>query len=440
MSAASALPLKARGNAETHRASDLLRVTVFLGAFALLFSEPLAFGGVEPWAIFTLEAASAVLFGLWAIAQTLGGELSITWNPIFIPALLFAGLLLIQVAFRQTAYRAATVSASLLFCSYGLLTFLLVQSLRRTGHLRAASMAFCFYGVVIALFGIVQSLTNNANIYWLTSPASGGWIYGPYVNHNHYAGLMEMLFPIPLVLCLSRRLNRDQRLLAGLASALMASTIFLCGSRAGMLAFVVQVVALFFLLVKRSSKKALLPLTFLVIVSALFVWLGGAQVFARISTIPSELSGGTRLTIERDCLRMFLAKPALGWGLGTFRELYPRFRSFYTNLSVDQAHNDYLQLLVETGACGFALLVWSLVIVLRASVRKLQSWPADINADLALAALLGILGIMVHSFFDFNLQIPANAAMFGALCAIAAMQPGIGIRHSHLHRAHNHAA
>jgi len=36
-------------------------------------------------------------------------------------------------------------------------------------------------------------------LYWMRQPRSGGWIYGPYVNHNHYAGLMEMLVPIPLI-------------------------------------------------------------------------------------------------------------------------------------------------------------------------------------------------------------------------------------------------
>ena len=40
-----------------------------------------------------------------------------------------------------------------------------------------------------------------------------------------------------------------------------------------------------------------------------------------------------------------------------------------------------------------------------------------------MAALLGCVGILVHSFFDFNLQIPANAALFYVLCAIAASKP-----------------
>ncbi len=37
--------------------------------------------------------------------------------------------------------------------------------------------------------------------------------------------------------------------------------------------------------------------------------------------------------------------------------------------------------------------------------------------------MLGCVGILVHSFLDFNLQIPANAALFYVLCAIAASAP-----------------
>jgi hypothetical protein len=39
----------------------------------------------------------------------------------------------------------------------------------------------------------------------------------------------------------------------------------------------------------------------------------------------------------------------------------------------------------------------------------------------ALATLLGITGILVHSFVDFNLEIPANALWFFVLCTIAVM-------------------
>jgi hypothetical protein len=51
--------------------------------------------------------------------------------------------------------------------------------------------------------------------------------------------------------------------------------------------------------------------------------------------------------------------------------------------------------------------------------RKLRGPGLDLTQAATLAALLGVTGILVHSFVDFNLQIPANAAIFYVLAAIA---------------------
>jgi O-antigen ligase len=210
----------------------------------------------------------------------------------------------------------------------------------------------------------------------------------------------------------------------------MAASIFLSGSRGGMAAFVVQIVMLAVLLVRKREgnwKQPLLLGTFLALVIVFLVWMGGNELTRRLISIHSEaqqeLAGGTRLTIDRDCLRMLLKRPFLGWGLGTFPVVYPEFRSFYTTFFVNQAHNDYLQLLVETGLAGFAIAVWFLVLVFRRAASKLKNWTENASGALTVAALLGCVGILVHSFLDFNLQIPANAALFYVLCAIAAAGP-----------------
>jgi O-antigen ligase len=165
----------------------------------------------------------------------------------------------------------------------------------------------------------------------------------------------------------------------------------------------------------------------LVVVIAFLFWIGGSELTRRLASIHTEtrqeLSGGTRLTIDRDSLRMWTKRPLLGWGLGTFPEVYPEFRSFYTSFFVNQAHNDYLQLLVETGLAGFAIAAWFLFVTLRRGLSKLQNWTESHNGVLTAGCLLGILGILVHSFLDFNLQIPANAALFYVLCAVAAAEP-----------------
>jgi len=90
---------------------------------------------------------------------------------------------------------------------------------------------------------------------------------------------------------------------------------------------------------------------------------------------------------------------------------------------VNEAHNDYIQLLVETGAVGFALMLWFLVRFYRNAARKLQTWDTSVNGAISLVAVLGCTGILIHSFLDFNLQIPANASLFYTLTVLGAAKP-----------------
>jgi O-antigen ligase len=405
---------------------------IFYGVFGLLLFGPLAFGAVEPWSIFVLEAGAALLLLLWIIRQVASGELFVAGSPLFAPALVFAFLIGLQLATGRTAYRYETLSAGLLYCAYGVLCFLVTQILRRTSHVQALTVTFSVYGFLLASFALLQSLSSTAKLYWLRTPRMGGWIFGPYVNHNHYAGLMEMLVPIPLVFSLTRGARGPRKIMAGVAAALMAGTIFLSGSRGGMLAFVVEMGLLAVVVVwgQQSRKMTLALATFLVIGVGLVLWLGGSELAKRLATIhadtKTELSGGTRLDIDRDALRMAHRKPILGWGLGTFPDVYPEFRSFHTNFFINEAHNDYLQLLVEMGGLGFATMLWFLWGVYRNGIKKLKNWPEDLNGAVALAALLGVTGILVHSLVDFNLQIPANAALFYVLCVVAAMESRFG--------------
>ncbi|HKS73369.1 MAG TPA: O-antigen ligase family protein [Terriglobales bacterium] len=416
-------------------APSRLDLVLFYGVFSLLLFAPLAFGAVEPWSEFLLKSGAATLFVLWTVRQFQKGELTIANNPVFYPMLAFAALIAAQLIFRLTAYRYETISNALLYVAYGLLCFLAVQTLRRTSQVRQLGLIFSIYGAALALFALVQALSGTTKLYWIRAPRQGGWIYGPYVNHNHYAGLMEMLAPIPLALALGRQVRGPAKTFAALAAALMAATIFLSGSRGGMIAFVVELFVIAVMMV-RKEKRARTLITvaaFVGLLGGLLLWLGGGELAKRVTSIhseaESELTGGTRLDIDRDGLRMFADKPILGWGLGTFPEVYPQFRSFYTNFFVNAAHNDYIQLLTDMGALGFAAMLWLLFVVYRNGFEKLRGWPNDTNSTISLAALLGVTGILVHSFVDFNLQIPANAALFYVLCTVAAMEPRFGEFH-----------
>ena len=75
--------------------------------------------------------------------------------------------------------------------------------------------------------------------------------------------------------------------------------------------------------------------------------------------------------------------------------------------------------MLETGLAGFAVAVWFLVVLYREGLHHLRKARFSATEALCTAALAGCTGLLVHSFPDFNLHIPANAALFYVLCAMA---------------------
>jgi hypothetical protein len=75
------------------------------------------------------------------------------------------------------------------------------------------------------------------------------------------------------------------------------------------------------------------------------------------------------------------------------------------------------------GLLGFGTMLWFLLTLYTRAIKKIGNWVGDLSSATALACVLGLSGILVHSAFDFNLQIPANAALFYVLCTIAAAEP-----------------
>jgi O-antigen ligase len=402
---------------------------VLYGTFGLLMFGPLAFGAVEPWSIFILETGALVVTLLWLTKQWIDQELTIEWNPLFLPMAAFGALILGQILFRTSAYRHDTIAEGFLYVAYGMLCFLATQSLLRASQARRIGVILSFFGFAIAVISLLQGIAPNGRLYWIREPRLGGWIYGPYVNHNHYAGLMELLIPIPLIISLTHLAHEKERLAASIATAIMTGTVFLSGSRGGMLAILTEFTLLAILMTrqKRGVRTAVGVGVSAIVLLSLLTWLGGKELTTRVFSIGretrTEISGGMRLSIDHDALTMFRRKPLLGWGLGAFPVVYPQFRSFYTNFFVNEAHNDYLQLLTETGIVGFGVMIWFLVVLYRSASRKIGNWTSSVTGSLTLACILGTSGILVHSFLDFNLQIPANAALFYVLCSLAAAQP-----------------
>jgi len=169
-----------------------------------------------------------------------------------------------------------------------------------------------------------------------------------------------------------------------------------------------------------SPRKSASVFVAFCLVTALFLaWIAPQQVASRITDIHDP----ARWLIQRDSIRMFASHPFLGSGFGSFATAFPRYRVFYDGFFINHAHDDYLELLLEMGLAGFSVAVWFIVVLYREGLRNLRPARFSPAALISIASLAGCTGLLAHSFIDFNLHIPANAALFYALCVIATAPP-----------------
>ena len=232
----------------------LLDRTLMYGLFFVLIFGVLAFGCVEDWSSFGFELGGLGLFITWSVQQLLSRRVRLSLTPLYLPAFLFLALILIQLSLHKSAYAYATRYEVLRYVAYGIVLLVTAECLKTKQSRKRFALLLTVFGAFYAFFAVIQDLTSNGKIFWLRPVHFPGGIFGTYVNRDHYAGLMEMLLPIPLTISFSHLLRGEKRFLVGFCGVLMAGTIFLCGSRGGMIAFMVEMVLLAILTFSESRR------------------------------------------------------------------------------------------------------------------------------------------------------------------------------------------
>lgn len=453
---------------------DLLSRTVAAGLLAAIVFTALAHGAVEPWSVAVFEVIVLALALLWAIKIMADRRVEVTVPRMALPLAAFVAIGLIQsiaitgadgnrrsLSFNVESTRGAVVVLVLLVFSF------LAGANFFTGRKRLFAIAsfLTVYGLAVAVFALAQHFTWNGHFYWLRPNTVSTSPFGPFVNHNHFAGYMEMLIPIPLALVITRAVRGGRRLLYGFAAAVMALAAVVSLSRGGMISMLASFVFIFVMslrlrrtpahaggsgadrtaadkMIRRRSpegaagparpslRNSFLSRAVVVglaagVIAAGGFWIGAEPIVDRITRGEVSSTASQRETfyasrgwIWRDTLTMISANPILGVGLGAYETAFSTYTKSDGAIRVPQAHNDYLQIVADCGVIGGALALWFIAMLFRAVWRPIRSRDPLI-AGLALGAGASIFAILVHSFFDFNLQLPSNALLFLFLSAIA---------------------
>lgn len=392
---------------------------------AMLMAAPLAFGAVQPWAWGTMTGIVGCVLLLWALGCARLGTVEAIWSPLYIPALALLLMAVVQLRFGLTLDRVGTREAILKLVTYLAIFFLTQQLLAGQSERawRMAAWAVALYAFVMALFAIIQFFAAPGLLYGVIKPRWGGDVFGPYVSRNNYAGLMEMLIPIAVAFAVSLRARHPAKPFLLFAIFTSLGAVFLSGSRGGAIAlaveFAILAVAIAWSGPDIQGRRRLLVTGLLLATAAgaFFSWLDPGDIWKRWEAMANTpvLALEDRDKLALDSLRMSREHLAHGVGVGAFEVAYPAYQTWVTDLVIDFAHNDYAQFFAEAGLLGWIVAPLSIAIFLVMSFRRLRSRLEQEPGWLQLGAAIGVCGIFVHSFSDFNLHIPANAAW----CAFA---------------------
>jgi O-antigen ligase len=288
--------------------------------------------------------------------------------------------------------------------------------------------------VLMALLQAIWGLLQAGLFHELYFGAEfSGALIGSFANSNHFANYIAMTLPLAMFLLWRAisRLHRGQSQRSSVAALLWALTLLMLlaavlasGSRTGAVTtLMVLLLAVLLLLDKLSaSSRRWYGLGAGVLLLAVLLIVSVNSLMERLDIDRLDQDASIRWQLLGSSWQAALAFWPLGAGPGSFSAVYPQFQPPGLLDFIEHAHNDYVQFLMEFGALFVmlaGLAVWlfvrqGLILWRQAHQARLASHGLE-RAQLQLCCALGLLALLLHSWVDFNLRIPANAMLSACL-------------------------
>ncbi|NOU01312.1 MAG: O-antigen ligase family protein [Gallionella sp.] len=471
---------------------------LFYGLLALLVWLPLPVASNRPWAEAILEIWVGLLLLLWLVGWqrktvalgtgVIGAKPMLWLLAIWLVYLAFAlfplplSMRLLLSPESARVYQLAGVQgwtslsvhsyAGFLYwmksAAYALLFILILLLVNSKRRLVMLAYTLVLSGLFQAFYGSIMTLSGVEYGFFIKKEAYLGFATGTFVNRNHLAGYLEMILAIGIGLMMASassatkkrtwrqylrmliNLLLSQKLVLRLMLAMMVIALVLTRSRMGNTAFFssMLVAGLIFLLMlrvqsgsfgemfsRRETRGTVILLCSLMLIDLFIVgaWFGVEKVVARIEQ-SSVLHDADRVEVSLNTIKLWQDYPLLGSGGGSFYAAYPRYRPATIGAFFDHTHEDYLEIAADTGLVGLGLLGLAVAMSFVVALVALKRRRDPLMRGMAFASMMGMIALMIHSTVDFNLQIPANAATFMVILALAWIALNLdkrtGVQHS----------
>ena len=429
----------------------VLDKSIFVSLLLILVLTAIPYGTSEPWwkAAFVCAVFALVIIAL--IENLLSDAAGVRGWGLLLPLVALAAFCFVQIiplsseAVSGISGAWTSISADpneTKFVAFQLLALALSAALlfryaSSTPRMKVVINLIIGVAVASAIFGLLRQTMQHSDSFIVALKPDQG--YGQFINKNHFAYLMEMGFGLALGMIVGGGVKRERALVYIAAVLAIWMALVLSNSRGGLVAMLAQVVAaalLFNFAVPPSNAGSrslkilnftrLLPVRIGLLILLLAgviagtLWIGGDRLASRLDETQTgrDPSAVSRNEIWAASWKLFKSHPIAGVGMGGYWVAIPAHHQASGTMVPQEAHNDYLELLVSAGVIGAGLGIWFVVIFFKKSRINLLS-PDRFRRAACFAALVGIAGVAVHSLFDFGLHKMANALIFMALVVIA---------------------
>ena len=433
----------------SNRLIRVIDTSLFLLLCCVIVLAPVLYGSTDVPIRMILEIISFIAFGCVALISAFGRP-GPGLIPLFAPVLAFTFYLFVQILpiipgqqFGGIHWRTISINPPqttvalvefLSLCCYGYLTLSLVNSKKRLIKL---VNIIVILGFLLGLQAILQDMNSNDKLYWFRDTAYPILAYGGFVNKNHAAGYYVLPYALGFGLLLRKSIRPNRRIIYGVLTLITGVAVMLSRSRGGLVS--IMVASLFMIVLNGALpredltgslergghrwltwKLAAAVAVFLVAIFSAALWINNRsldQVLLGFNKDNALATLGGRAEIWRSSIQMIKDRPILGSGFGTFPVNFPRFTLFDGHLTAEAAHNDYLQVLCDTGIIG-AIIATVILAVYAVNIKRALWSRAGYLGGIQLGTLGGIVAILIHSLFDFNLQIYSVALTFSVFAVL----------------------
>jgi putative inorganic carbon (HCO3(-)) transporter len=402
------------------------RKLIIAGVCLLVFFRPLVSGMTYPWSNTCIQTMLLVICAAWLI-RTLWKKSAFFRTPLDVPLITF--FLCLTVSALRSVNSAVSLNHMYGFMTCVLLYFIITNNIKTRREQRAVILALyfsvtlvCFYGIYQYFWGL-DSARRIVSLYHCgeyppefiarlaTEKAFSTFVYPPAL-----AGFLVLVMPLSLSICLWGRnrigltdKTRFSRILYVPAFAgvtlLILSCLTLTFSKAGWLSALLSMVVfayIWFAVIRRMRKSIVISVLLIPIVIFVLLLVSGCMPKVTLSGFAGSFS--VRLGYWKAVPSMVKDYPFLGSGPATFGTIYPAHRPLLAH-ETQMAHNNYLQVLVETGIAGFMAFMWLWARFLRRGIQLIKGSLQNRQKVLILGYFAGVVGFLIQSLVDFGLYI-----------------------------------